>query len=76
MEEYITLEKYLYENYQINGISIEDTDFLVDRLVLLPSIRPFILDKVVKVCCEYIKTNNFSRKIIGKMCEILSCFAL
>jgi len=66
MEEYISFEKFLYEDS--NEIVIDDMEFCVDRIVMLPKIRPHKLQKAVSLSIEYCKSVDFRRNLLEKSC--------
>jgi len=65
-----SFENYLYGDvdndviFDISGIS--DFDFLVDRIVKFPSLRPLYLERVVILCLEYSKNSHFRQKLLEK----------
>jgi len=71
MDEKITFEKFLFGDG--NEIVIDDMGFCVDRIVMLPRIRPHQLEKAVKLSVEYCKLADFRRKLLEKSnkCPIL-----
>jgi len=52
----------------------DDIDFWIDKLVILPSIRPFLLDELVIRCSEYCSDSFFCNKLLKK--SIKDCPAL
>jgi len=74
MEEKIRFENSLYDPQTDDiGYNISDIEFLVDRLVCLPLVRPFLLEKAVTLCVKYASTINFLRKLLSesKECPVL-----
>jgi len=71
MEEKIAFEKFLFGDG--NEIRINDIEFCVDRIVILPKIRPHQLDKVVDLSVEYCQMADFRRKLLEKSykCPVL-----
>jgi len=56
-----------------NEILIDDIEFCVNRMVMLPKIRPHQLDKAVNLSSEYCKLADFRRKLLEKSnsCPVL-----
>ena len=48
---------------------INDMEFSVDRIVMLPKIRPHELEKAVRLSNEYCQNPDFRRKILKKYNE-------
>jgi len=71
MEENLLFENYLYRGE--NKITIMDVDFFLDRVVMLPKIRPHELEKAVSLSADYSKIADFRGKMIEKYikCPIL-----
>ena len=71
MEEKISFERFLFEDEK--EITINDMEFFVDRIVMLPKIRPHKLDKAVSLSVEYCDNSGFHQKIIDKadICPVL-----
>ena len=71
MDEMVALEHYLYED-EI-GVSINDMEFCVDRIVVLPKIRPHKLEKAVEYSVQMCQNPDFRRKILEKFkeCHVL-----
>jgi len=71
MEEKIVFERFLYGDDK--EISINDVEFLVDRIVLLPKIRPHKLDKAVGLSAHYCQNADFRLRMIekSKECPVL-----
>jgi len=71
MEEQISLEEYLFG--EGNKIFIDDIEFCVDRIVMLPKIRPHQLEKAVDLSVEYCKYADFRLKILKNIykCPVL-----
>ena len=67
MEEKTSFEKFLFG--EGNGIVIDDMEFCVDRIVMLPRIRPHQLEKAVELSAEYCKFADFRRKLLEKSNE-------
>jgi len=67
MEEKIAFENFLFGDG--NGIAIDDIEFCVDRIVMLPKIRPHQLEKAVELSVEYCKLAGFRRKLLEKSNE-------
>jgi len=71
MEEKISFERFLFGDG--NEIRIDDIEFCVDRIVVLPKIRPHQLEKAVRLSVEYCQIADFRRKILEKSykCSVL-----
>jgi len=71
MEEKISFEIFLYG--EGNEIIMKDIEFCVDRIVMLPKIRPHQLEKAVSLSVEYCKMSDFRRKLLekSKECPVL-----
>ena len=64
MEEKISFERFLFGDG--NEIRINDMEFCVDRIFMLPKIRPHQLGKAVDISVEYCKLNDFRQKLLRK----------
>jgi len=69
-------EKYLFEEFLFgegNEIVIDDNEFCVDRIVILPKIRPHQLEKAVRLSTEYCQNSEFQRILLekSKECPVL-----
>jgi len=73
MEKLKAFEQYLFGDRGEEEYDLYDEEFWVDRLVVLPSIRPFELDKAVSLCTKYCNDDNFRRKLLGRIqkCPVL-----
>jgi len=71
MEEKTAFEHFLY-GYG-NEVVISDMEFCVDRIVMLPKIRPHQLEKAVRLSVEYCQNEDFHQKLLGKsnLCPVL-----
>jgi len=71
MEENIVFERFLFGDG--NKININDMGFCVDRIIMLPKIRPHELEKAVRISKEYCQIADFRRKLIEKSeeCPVL-----
>jgi len=67
MEDRIKYERFLFG--EGNEISIDDIEFCVDRIIKLPKIRPFQLEKAVRLSLEYCKLADFRIKLLEKSNE-------
>jgi len=67
MEKKILFEEFLFGDG--NEIFIDDMDFCVNRIVMLPKIRPHQLEKAVRLSVNYCKSADFRRKILEKSTE-------
>jgi len=67
MEEKISFERFLFGDG--NEIVIGDMGFCVDRIVMLPKIRPHQLEKAVDISVEYCKLSDFRQKLLNKSKE-------
>jgi len=64
MEEKIAFERFLYEDE--NEIKVHDIEFCVDRIIMLPKIRPHQLEKAVSLSVEYCSNADFRRRMLEK----------
>jgi len=71
MDEKILFEKFLFGDG--NEIFIDDMEFCIDRIVMLPKIRPHQLEKAVNLSIEYCKFAGFRQKLLEKCneCQVL-----
>jgi len=71
MEEKISFERFLFGDG--NEIGINDMEFCVDRIFMLPKIRPHQLGKAVEISVEYCKLVDFRQKLLrkSKECPVL-----
>ena len=71
MEGKISFEDFLFG--EGNEIRIKDIEFCVDRIVMLPKIRPHQLDKAVRLSIEYCQIADFRGKLLEKSneCHVL-----
>jgi len=67
MEDKISFEHYLYGDEK--EVFINDMEFCVDRIILLPKIRPHKLEKAVRLSIEYCPRRDFRVKILEKSNE-------
>jgi len=67
MEGKISFESSLFGDE--NEIVIDDMEFCINRIVMLPKIRPHQLDKAVSLSVEYCKLVDFRQKILEKFYE-------
>jgi len=67
MEEKILFEKFLFG--EENEIGLDDMEFCVDRIVMLPKIRPHQLEKAVRLAIDYCKNVDFRGKLLEKSNE-------
>jgi len=67
MEAKILFERFLFG--EGNEIFIDDIDFCVDRIIMLPKIRPHQLENAVYLSVEYCKLADFRRKLLEKSNE-------
>ena len=62
-------EKCIFENYLFgdgNDFVIDNMEFCVDRIIIFPKIRPYQLEKAVRLSIEYCKSADFRRKLLEK----------
>jgi len=71
MEEKISFEKFLFGDEP--EIILNDVEFCVDRIVLLPQLHPHKLEKAVQLACFYCNQPDFRRKLLEKSidCHVL-----
>jgi len=62
MDQNISFESFLFG--EGNEIKINDIEFCVDRIVMLPKIRPHQLEKAVDLSFEYCKLPSFRQKLL------------
>jgi len=67
MEEKVLFEKFLFGDGK--EICIDDIEFCIDRIVMLPKIRPHQLEKAVEISVEYCKSADFRQKLLEKSNE-------
>ena len=72
-DKLISFEKQLFGDETIDTYEIYDVEFWIDRVVMYPSIRPLNLEKVVNLCIELCKNDNFREKLLEatSYCTIL-----
>jgi len=67
MDTLLQFEASLFdEDAEFISLPISNVDFWVDRLVVFPSLRPFMLEKAVDLCCDYCQNANFRDILIEK----------
>ena len=71
MEEKISFENFFYEIEQ--EITINYQDFCIDRIIMLPKIRPHELEKAVRLSAKYYQNSMFHRMLLQKSndCPVL-----
>jgi len=71
MEEKFIFEQLLYGDEE--DISLIDIEFVVDRIVELPKIRPHKLEKAVSLAIKFCQIADFRRVLLGKLiyCPII-----
>jgi len=67
MDQRISFERFLFGDG--NEIRINDMEFCVDRIVMLPKILPHQLEKAVDISVEYCQIPDFRRKLLEKSNE-------
>jgi len=67
MEERIDFENFLYGDGM--EIIINDIGFVVDRIIMLPKIRPHKIEQAVSLSIEYCRMEGFRQKILEKSKE-------
>jgi len=67
MEEKVSFERFLFGDG--NEIRINDMEYCVDRIVMLPKIRPHQLEKAVDLSIEISKSADFRGKLLEKSNE-------
>ena len=67
MKEKISFERFLFGEGNENAI--DDIEFCVDRVVMLPKIRPHQHEKAVIISTEYCNLADFRRKLLEKSNE-------
>lgn len=74
MDCYIEFEELLFfEESPFKDYEICDLDFWVEKILQLPSLRPFSLEKTIRICAEYIKIADFRHLLLEKsnICPII-----
>jgi len=71
MEQKVQYEHFLYGDGE--EIALNDVDFCVDRIIMLPKIRPHKLEKAVNLSIDYCQLDYFKQKLLEKTCE---CYSL
>jgi len=68
MERMIAFEKCLYGDDDIEPVfDFENLDFCIDRIIKLPSFRPFRFEVAVELCSKYCRKNQvFRQKLLVK----------
>jgi len=75
MDHCIEFENSLYGiNPSYSMMDIYDIDFWVNRLVGLPALRPFSIEKVVQLCITYCENHDFGQLMLEK--GITKCITL
>lgn len=69
MENQIALENYLYGDELEITYDLSDIDYLADRIIKLPSLRPFDILKSERLCDVFCKNNDFRQKILNMINE-------
>jgi len=64
MEERIGFEQFLYGDGK--EIVIDDMEFCVDRIIMLPKIRPHQLEKAVSLSIQYCQRAEFRRELLRR----------
>ena len=67
MEENISFERILYEEGKPTPIN--DIEFLIDRIIMFPKIRPHSLERAVSLCLEYCSILEFRVQLLEKINE-------
>jgi len=67
MDEEVAFENYLYGDGK--KIVISNIDFCVDRIVMLPALRPLQLERAVNLSIELCQVTDFRRKLLEKYSE-------
>jgi len=67
MDKLLEFEKFLFnDEIFYKKFDILDVDFWVNRIVIFPSIRPLLLDKVIGLAAEYCTNLEFRRLFLFK----------
>jgi len=67
MEERISFERFLFGDGK--SIVINDIEFFIDRIFVLPKFQPHKLEKAVSLSVEYCQNPDFRRKFLEKSNE-------
>jgi len=67
MEEKILFERFLFGDG--SEVFIDDMEFCVDRIVMLPKIRPHHLEKALRISLHYSQIADFHEKLLGKIIQ-------
>jgi len=73
MENKKAFESFLFGDGSEGNYSVCDVDFMVDRLIILPSLRPFKLEKAVELCASYSSNPHFRKRLLDNsfLCPVL-----
>jgi len=69
MEELLNFESSVYNEGDFSSSEIGDLEFWVNRIVILPSIRPFSVDKAVNLSIKYGKNAYFKEFLLEESFE-------
>jgi len=62
----VRLENHLYGGTIYESGILCDVEFLVDRIIKLPELRPFEIEKAVRLCVEHCKNSDFRQQLLEK----------
>jgi len=63
-------EHYLFGNSSFfQDFEPDEYEFYVDRIVILPLLRPFSLDKAIELCLKHSENNDFRMMLLEKIFE-------
>jgi len=71
MEDLLDFEQFLFGDG--NEIKINDIEFCVDRIIMLPQIRPHKLEMAVRLSIDYCQISDFRLRMVEKIekCPVL-----
>jgi len=71
MDHLVEFENCLFNNEPlVYKFDIADIDFLVDRLVLFPCLRPLCLEKAISISSDFCQNNKFRQILLEKSVQI------
>jgi len=73
MDKYIDFENYILGESKDFTSDLFDVEYCVNKLIYLPTFRPFLVDKAVSICANYCSNRDFRKKLLKKsnLCPVL-----